>query len=63
MLDALLAAAAKDPDASDALEFAVRIERSDLIAGGMPAELADQVLALAATFPGADAMRGQSHDA
>jgi hypothetical protein len=56
VMDALLAAAAGDPDKADAVEYAVRIERADLIEGGMPAELADKVLALAASYPGAGAV-------
>jgi hypothetical protein len=55
VMDAVLAQAAADPDYADALEYAVRIERADLLAAGMPAELVDAVLELAATRPGSDA--------
>jgi hypothetical protein len=38
----------------EALEYASRFWRADLIAEGMPAALADAVLAAAAEQPGAD---------
>ncbi|WP_338661787.1 hypothetical protein VQH23_16320 [Pararoseomonas sp. SCSIO 73927] len=55
VLDVILAEAAQDPEKADAIEYAVRMERADLVEGGMPEALADAVLDLAATFPGADA--------
>ena len=54
LLAAMLAQA--DEDAREAIEYAVRMERADLVAGGMPEALADAVLALAATYPGSDAV-------
>lgn len=54
LLAAMLAQA--DEDAREAIEYAVRMERADLVEGGMPEALADAVLALAATYPGSDAV-------
>jgi hypothetical protein len=49
-------------DAADAFEYMVRAERADMVALGgplgFPVEVVDAVLELAATYPGADAVRG-----
>ena len=56
VMDAMLAQASADPDMADALEYAVIFKRADLIAAGLPAELADRLLTKAAALPDSGAI-------